>query len=126
MFCLTELLNNGIIYMYLIVISRVSKCSLFSLKKGDIIGVYSTTEKAEETIKNFVKAYESVNEEDFDIKTLIYLAVDMTGKFGEGLFALVYQILFYCMALNMVFWILDIFGVLFKTFKIPVVMPDKE
>lgn len=57
---------------------------------------------------------------------IIYLAVDLTGKFGEGLFALVYQILFYCMALNMVFWILDIFGVLFKTFKIPVVMPDKE
>ena len=43
-----------------------------SLKKGDIIGVYSTTEKAEETIKNFVKAYESVNEEDFDIREIVW------------------------------------------------------
>lgn len=43
-----------------------------SLKKGDVIGVYSTTEKAEETIKNFVKAYESVNEEDFDIREIVW------------------------------------------------------
>lgn len=43
-----------------------------SLKKGDIIGVYSTTEKAEETIKSFVKAYESVNEEDFDIREIVW------------------------------------------------------
>ncbi len=57
---------------------------------------------------------------------IIYLVVDLTGEFGEGLFALVYQILFYCMAFNIVLWILDIFGVLFKSLKIPVVMPDKE
>ena len=57
---------------------------------------------------------------------IIYLAVDLTGQFGEGLFALIYQILFYCMAINVVLWILDIFGALFKSMKIPVVMPDKE
>lgn len=57
---------------------------------------------------------------------IMYLTIDFSTKFGEGLFALVYQILFYCMALNVVFWILDIFNVIFKSMKIPVVMPDKE
>lgn len=57
---------------------------------------------------------------------IVYISTDMTGKFGEGLFALIYQIIFYCMAFNVVFWILDIFGALFKTMKVPVVMPDKE
>lgn len=36
-----------------------------------------------------------------------------------------YSALFYMMAINVVLWILDIFGVLFKTFKIPVVLAKK-
>ena len=55
-----------------------------------------------------------------------YLFIDFKTKFGENVFGLVYQVLFYCMAFNLIFWILDIFAVLFKTFKVPVVMPDKE
>ena len=57
---------------------------------------------------------------------VVYLVIDISGKFGEGLFSLVYQILFYCMAFNVILWVLDIFGVVFRSFKVPVVLPDKE
>ena len=57
---------------------------------------------------------------------ILYLIMEFKTKFGEGLFSLVYQILFYCMAINVVLWILDMFGVLFRSFKVPVVLPDKE
>lgn len=57
---------------------------------------------------------------------IMYLAIKFSTNFGEVLFSIVYQIIFYCMAINVVLWILDIFGVLFKTFKVPVVIADEE
>lgn len=43
-----------------------------SLKKGDIIGVYSTAEKAEATIKNFTSNYKEIKEEFFDIREVVW------------------------------------------------------
>lgn len=57
---------------------------------------------------------------------VMYLLIDFKTEFGENLFGLIYQIIFYCMAINVVLWILNIFGSIFKTFKVPVVMPEKE
>lgn len=45
--------------------------------------------------------------------------------FWFTLYNIVYSILFYMMAINVVLWVLDIFGVIFKTFKIPVVLAKK-
>lgn len=57
---------------------------------------------------------------------ILYLLIKFKTEFGANLFGLVYQVFFYCMAFNLILWILDIFAVLFKTFKVPVVMPDRE
>lgn len=57
---------------------------------------------------------------------IMYLTMEIKSKIGANIFGLVYQVLFYCMAINIVLWILDIFAVIFRTFKVPVVMPDKE
>ena len=43
-----------------------------TLKKGDIIGMYSSAEKAETTIKNFTSNYEEVKEEFFDIREIVW------------------------------------------------------
>lgn len=57
---------------------------------------------------------------------ILYLLIDFKTKFAENLFSIVYQLIFYGMAVNVIIWILDVFAVLFKTFKVPVVMKDKE
>ncbi len=56
----------------------------------------------------------------------LYFSIDFSTKFGEAFFALIYQIVFYCMAFNIILWVLDVFAVICKGFKVPVVMPDKE
>lgn len=43
-----------------------------SLRSGDIIGAYSTQEKAEVTLKSFIKAYKDLKEEDFDIREIVW------------------------------------------------------
>ena len=43
-----------------------------SLKDGDIIGIYSSCEKAEDTMKKLANNYIDVKEEDFDIREIVW------------------------------------------------------
>lgn len=41
-------------------------------------------------------------------------------------FQAIYEISFYCMVINLILWASDIFALIIKTFKVPVVLPEKE
>ena len=49
-----------------------------------------------------------------------------TEGFFYALYMILYNVLFYSMAINVIIWVLDIIAVIFKTFKVPVVLPKKE
>lgn len=55
----------------------------------------------------------------------IAVEIPSTG-FLSSLYVILYNVLFYAMAINVVIWAFDVFAVLFKTFKVPVVLPKKE
>lgn len=57
---------------------------------------------------------------------IIDLLVDFSTKFVRIAFNLTYEILFYMMAINVVLWVTNSISVLFKSFKVPVVLPNKE
>ena len=52
--------------------------------------------------------------------------VKFSSKIGKIIFNLSFEIFGYMMAINIVLWVLDIFSVIFKSFKVPVVLPKKE
>jgi hypothetical protein len=54
------------------------------------------------------------------------LLIKISTRAGKIAFNIFYEIFFYMMAINVVLWVLDIFGVIFKSFKMPVVLPKKE
>ncbi|MGN0961445.1 MAG: hypothetical protein ACI4PF_04530 [Christensenellales bacterium] len=71
----------------------------------------------------------------------IYSIISTAGSFGmlivgslvtsysdAGLiiYNIFYNVFFYMMAINVILWIIDIFASIFKTFKVPVVLPRKE
>ena len=56
---------------------------------------------------------------------ILGLVLKITSKAGKIIFNLTYEILFYMMAINVVLWILNIISVIFKSFKVPVVLPKK-
>lgn len=56
---------------------------------------------------------------------LLSFVLGEMSKVGTTIYGLFYNIFFYMMAINVVLWILDIFAVLLKTFKIPVVLAKK-
>ena len=60
------------------------------------------------------------------IMMILDFMVEIPNKFGRITFNIIYEILFYMMAINFVLWISNAVSVLFKSFKIPVVMPNKE
>ena len=41
-------------------------------------------------------------------------------------FQVIYEICFYCMVFNLIFWFSDIIALIFRNFKVPVVLPVKE
>lgn len=46
--------------------------------------------------------------------------------FGIVLLKVIYELSFYSMAINIILWASDIIGLLTKSFKVPVVLPEKE
>lgn len=64
------------------------------------------------------------------IGSLIFMTlqftVDFASKASKITFNILYEIFMYMMAINVVLWVLDIVSVIFKSFKVPVVLPDKE
>lgn len=71
----------------------------------------------------------------------IYSIISSAGSFGILIFGtlfrslssvglliynILYNIFFYMMAINVILWVFDIFAVIFKSFKVPVVLPKKE
>jgi len=57
---------------------------------------------------------------------LLEFLIDFGSKFGKILFNITYEIFLYSMAINVVLWVIDIVSVIFKSFKVPVVIPSKE
>ncbi|MBE5739057.1 MAG: hypothetical protein E7354_04965 [Clostridiales bacterium] len=54
-----------------------------------------------------------------------YLFFVPSTLFGEWVIYILYNGFFICMALNVVMWFFDMIALIFKGFKIPVVLPDK-
>ncbi len=55
----------------------------------------------------------------------IALANKVSASFAQ-IFMIVYDIAFFMMAINLVMWVTDIIAVIFKGFKIPVILAEKE
>ena len=64
------------------------------------------------------------------VSCLTVFFMKMFINFGSGFiaiaFQLIYEICFYCMVFNILFWFSDILSLILKGFKVPVVLPEKE
>ena len=62
--------------------------------------------------------------------SVLFFALALTTKLATSVvgtfFTIVYDIAFFMMAFNLVLWVTDIIAVVFKGFKIPVVLKEKE
>lgn len=58
--------------------------------------------------------------------SIIGIVLSIKIQFWRTVYNLFYSILFYMMAFNVLLWVFDIFAVIFKGFKVPVVLPKKE
>lgn len=56
---------------------------------------------------------------------ILKLAINMGTGTGAVIFNYCYDIIFYMMAINVILWVFDIFNLLFKNFKVPVILPKK-
>lgn len=56
---------------------------------------------------------------------LFYYFVKTRTQIGGWIVYILYNVFFICMAINVVMWVFDIISLLFKGFKVPVVLPDK-
>lgn len=54
------------------------------------------------------------------------LFVSFSSKTLQLGFDIIYEVIFYSMAINVVIWVFDIISVLLKKFKVPVVLASKE
>lgn len=52
--------------------------------------------------------------------------VDIHTKVGRITYNIIYELLFYMMAINVVLWVTNIVSAIFKKFKVPVVLAEKE
>ena len=59
------------------------------------------------------------------IMTFVNLFADPKTLAGEWIIYFIYFGVMICMAVNVVMWVFDMISLLFKGFKIPVVLPDK-
>ncbi len=62
------------------------------------------------------------------VLSITFLTLKLTIKniYNITAFKLVYEIIFLCMAINVILWFCDILNVIFHKFKVPVVLADKE
>lgn len=60
------------------------------------------------------------------ILSFIIFIIQLATGIKTGILNILYNIFFYCMAINVILWVFDIFNVIFKGFKIPVVLGKKE
>lgn len=58
--------------------------------------------------------------------TFLILRLSVPTVMNVTVFKLMYEIVFLCMSINVILWVCDIINVIFKNFKIPVVLADKE
>ena len=58
--------------------------------------------------------------------TIIGLLTDLSTKSIRITYNIFYELFNYMMAINVVLWVLDLVAVIFKRFKVPVVLPKKE
>jgi len=56
---------------------------------------------------------------------IIGFIVEINTKAGKIIYNVTYEVLMYMMAINVVLWVLDIVSLLFKSFKVPVVIPKR-
>lgn len=56
---------------------------------------------------------------------IVKLTVFPYTQTGQFVISMFYELFFTMMAINVLLWIFDIFNVIFKAFKIPVVLPEK-
>ena len=57
---------------------------------------------------------------------IIRLFVKFNSDFMLNTVSILYQIFFFMLAFNVIFWVSDILGLLFRTFKVPVILGEKE
>ena len=50
---------------------------------------------------------------------------NITTTFGKQFLGLMYDLLFFMMAINTILWIFDIINLICRTFKVPVVLAKK-
>lgn len=64
------------------------------------------------------------------INTIIFfvleLTLDITVPWIAIAFELIYELVFFAMAINVIMWVFDIIGLIFKTFKVPVILPEER
>ena len=54
------------------------------------------------------------------------IAITKFSDLGATIYSIFYNLLLYMMAVNVILWIFDIIAVIFKGFKVPVVLAQKE
>lgn len=57
---------------------------------------------------------------------ILALLIQSYSKAGLIIYQIFYNIFFYMMAINVILWACDIIAVIFKSFKVPVVLAKKE
>lgn len=76
-------------------------------------------------VKRNIRGIYSVVSDFFGIFMLI-LKIAIGTIASSLFFQLIYEIFFTMLAINVLLWIFDIMNVIFKNFKVPVVLADKE
>jgi len=60
------------------------------------------------------------------IITILPLVTHIGTTAGKVIYNILFEVLFFMMTFNVIMWVSDLIGVVFKTFKVPVVLGEKE
>lgn len=60
------------------------------------------------------------------VGSFLMILLSLTGVTKISIISIIFDILFLGFTINIIMWVLDIFSVLFKSYKVPIVLADKK